>query len=193
MPRNSAADVRRSKTESLSLRLDPKTKFILEFVARINGQSITTVVERAIKAWADDVRIPEFDSHGNQVDSVNWKSFWDPNEGVRTLKLLASESYPTNYEEDELREFTLIHWEFFYTDPGGRSPRRTFLEILWPDIQRYLDIWRKQTRGNFWAAGEAMKASLSAANVASPHWPRKITKAASASKPPGELDDEIPF
>ena len=35
---------RGTKTETLSLRLDPKTKFILEFVARINGQTLTTVI-----------------------------------------------------------------------------------------------------------------------------------------------------
>ncbi len=40
------------KAMALLLRLDPKTRFILELTARIKGQSITTVVERAIKETA---------------------------------------------------------------------------------------------------------------------------------------------
>ena len=48
---------RGGKTQSLSLRLDPKTKFTLDFMARIRGQSITTVVERAIKEAAKNVGV----------------------------------------------------------------------------------------------------------------------------------------
>ena len=69
---------KRTKTESLSLRLDPKTKFILEFVARINGQSITTVVERAIKRASEDVGIaPKWDNRGNELEIRNWTTYWD--------------------------------------------------------------------------------------------------------------------
>src|SRR5215469_18155276 len=89
---------KRTKTESLSLRLDPKTKFILEFVARINGQSITTVVERAIKRASEDVGIgPKWDNRGNELEAKNWTTYWDPSDGVRTLKLISDPEYPTSY------------------------------------------------------------------------------------------------
>src|ERR1700730_6798082 len=83
------------KTQTLSLRLDPKTKFTLEFVARINGQTITTVVERAIRESCDRVKIRGVDG-GDFSDLCNWQGFWDPEEGVRTLRLLASPDYPSN-------------------------------------------------------------------------------------------------
>jgi hypothetical protein len=55
----------------------------LEFVSRINGQTITTIVERAIRSSADDIRL----SAEEFSPGPNWEYFWDPHEGVRTLKL----------------------------------------------------------------------------------------------------------
>ncbi len=183
---------RQAKTQSLSLRLDPKTRFVLEFVARIKGQSITAVVERAIKETADSVRIGgnDFGEGGS-----NWSDFWDANDGVRILKLLADNNYPTNYDEDELRAFTLVHQRFFYTNPSSTSPHRGFIEVLWPSIDSYLGIWREKKSEDYWAAGEAMKQDLSAARVATPDWPPKAEPKAppSTSQQGGDLDDEIPF
>ena len=182
-----AKDAKRpAKTQSLSLRLDPKTRFVLEFVARIKGQSITAVVERAIKETADNVKIGP---------GYNWAYFWDANDGVRILKLLAESNYPTSYDEDELRAFTLAHRQFFYTNSSGTSPRRSFIEILWPSMDNYLEIWREKKSEDYWAAGEAMKKDLSAARVATPDWPPKAEPNAppSASQQGGDLDDEIPF
>ena len=169
---------RGTKTQSLSLRLDPKTKFTLEFVSRIKGQTLTTIVERAIRESCDQVTIGR--------ENFNWQYFWDPEEGVRTLKLLACEDYPSTYDEDDLREFTKTHWDFFYRSEKAKTPHRAFVEILWPKIEDYRRIWREQRDSDYWAAGKKMAADLSAAKVASPTWPRQ-------SQHKTDLDDEIPF
>jgi hypothetical protein len=166
------------KTRTLSLRLDHKTKFTLEFVARIKGQTLTTIIERAVRESCDQVQI------GN--DRKNWLSFWDPEEGVRTLKLLACENYPSTYDEDELRAFTKAHWEFFYHSHEAEAPRRLFVEILWPKVEDYRRIWREQRDTDYWAAGEAMAADLSAAKVVPPTWPGNDQKRT-------DFDAEIPF
>jgi hypothetical protein len=184
---------RGAKTETLSLRLDPKTKFGLEFVSRINGQTLTTVVERAIREACSQV-ILGGDYH------QNWQSFWDPDEGVRTLNLLACSQYPSNYEEDELKSFTEAHPDFFYHYDGARTkkPRRAFVQILWPKIEEYRRIWREQRERDYWAAGIAMAADLAAAKIEPPVWPRQArTKPApqTNTKPDPQMntDDEIPF
>lgn len=189
---------RGAKTLTLSLRLDPKTKFIVDFVARIKGQSITTVVERAIKETADGIGIgPKWDSRGNEAHQPTWSEFWDPDEGVRTLKLLANPGYPTTFDEDELKAFTLAHWQFFYLDHRGNEPKRGFIEILWPKIDRYIEIWRSKKSTDYWAAGETMKADLAAARVAAPDWPPSAKAPAKpTAKVPGsapDIDDDIPF
>ena len=184
---------RGTKTESLSLRLDPKTKFILEFVARIKGQTLTTVIERAVRKSCDEVTIGE----GFGSDRLNWNYFWDPDEGVRTLNLLACTDYPSTYDEDEIRRFTRAHWEFFFTHAKAGEPRRAYVETLWPKIEEYQRIWRDQRDSDYWAAGTAMAADLAAARLKVPTWPRSSTDSLAARPTPTRakksLDDEIPF
>lgn len=182
---------KRTKSESLSLRLDPKTKFILEFVARIKGQSITTVVERAIKDASKDVGIgPEWDNRGNKLERKNWTTYWDPNDGVRTLKLISDKEYPTSYEEDELREFTLSHHEFFYS-LGKEEPIRQYVDVIWERINEFLELWRQTKAKDYWAAGSAMAEALSAARVPPPDWPPPPEPQARTAQ--NDLDAEIPF
>lgn len=179
------APQKRGKTETLSLRLDPKTKFALDFIVRIKGQSITTVVERALKEAASDVRLD-----GNS-ESQSWSNFWDPSEGVRALNLISNEHYPTTYEEDELREFTKTHWEFFYSSEKCVLPRRSYVDVLWNSIDVYLETWINKKSTDYWAAGNLMKKALADADLASPAWPRVIPK--KAPKEAYDLNDDIPF
>jgi len=184
----------RSKSQTLSLRLDPKTRFILDFVSRVRGQTITLVVERAIKEEADRVEIgPSRNHNNNELPQDRWSDFWDPDEGVRTLKLIAHSHYPTSLEEDEIRRFTLEHWEFFYTTREGTIPRRAYVNILWPRIDKYLEIWREKKTTDYWAAGELMVKDLSAARIEGPQWPRTSQKSTAPRRFSRDLDDEVPF
>jgi hypothetical protein len=184
-------DPKRAKSETLSLRMDPKTRFMLELLSRMRGQSITIVVERAIKEAAENEVVScDTDEYGNKENKRIWSDFWDAEEGIRTLKLLADPKYPSTFEEDEIRAFTKTHWDFFYTSEKSSTVRDAYTSILWPKIQEYLKIWREKKGSDYWAAGNAMISDLDKANLRSPEWPRK-------TKPPPvksrDLDDEIPF
>lgn len=185
----------RLKTQTLSLRLDPKTRFILEFMSRVKGQSITVVVERAIKESADKVGIgPTHNFVGNEIPQSTWTEFWDADEGIRMLKLLACTSYTTTYEEDEIRLFTLDHWEFFYSDNTGKTVRRAYASMLWPNISKYLKTWQSTRAEDYWAAGKQMVEDLSRANLSAPNWPRgSATKSKPTQSFARDLDDEVPF
>ena len=114
-------------------------------------------------------------------------------DGVSTLKLISDKEYPTSYEEDELKEFTLSHSEFFYL--SGEGPRRAYLDVLWGRITEFLELWRRTKANDYWAAGRAMKEALSAAGLASPEWPRppkRQPKPAQKARS-NDLDDDIPF
>ncbi len=179
-----AVTIKRSKSETLSLRLDPKTKFMLDFMSRVQGQSITTVVERAVQKVAAGVSVADYNS-----DDRTWATFWDASEGVRTLNLLGDANYPTNFEEDELLSFAQTHWPFFYATDRATTPRRAFVDVLWPKVDDYLNLWREKRQSNYWAAGEAMRAELEAARIVAPEWPIK-----SKSEPVFyDLNNDIPF
>lgn len=99
---------RSSKTEVLSMRMDPKTRFQLDVVARLRGQSISTVVERAILDAADGALI------GSGKEARTWRSYWHVSDGVRALNVAAdSRLYPT-YEDEITVQFCKTHWPFFY-------------------------------------------------------------------------------
>ena len=178
-----------TKTHTLSLRLDPKTRFVLEFVSRVRGQNITTVVERAIKEAASQVVLEPGRSEAYD-DRPNWLDFWDASEGVRMLKLLSDDRYPSTFEEDELRDFTLAHSEFFYV--GKDQPHGAYLDILWPSIDQFLSIWRSTKISDYWAAGNAMVDALRTAKVSAPEWPREKATQKQASVDL-ELEDKVPF
>jgi hypothetical protein len=160
---------RGTRSETLSLRLDPKTKFTLEFASRIKGQTITTLVERAIRSSCDEIELYPEGFKGQEAGT--WKTFWDPDEGVRTLKLCAAKDYPTTYEEDELMSFVKAHQSFFYDDERRYEINRLFVRVLWPKIEEYHSIWQERRGEDYWAAGRAMAADLSAAKIKSPNWP----------------------
>jgi hypothetical protein len=183
------------KKDTLSLRLDPKTRFIVEFASRVKGQTITAFIESAIREHGKTAQI---DGGFEKEDSKTWTDYWDVSDGVRTLSLISDQFFPTNFEEDEIRQFTLDHWEFFYTSREGSRIRRGYVDIIWPDLNDYLSLWRSKKGNDYWAAGREMAKKLSAADVKAPVWPR--SPAEEPKKAPStlggfsrDLDDEIPF
>ncbi len=179
----------RTKTLTLSLRLDPKTRFVLEFVAKLNRQSITTVVEEAIrKAGEQTTAGHELDREGVQT----WRDYWDVNEGVRTINMLADGRIPSSYEDDELREFLQQHIEFFSASNKIGEPDRINVHVLWPDIEQYLEQWRDTRQGQPFHVGTIMANALKTASVEPPAWPR-AKKAQAPIEGNANLDDDIPF
>lgn len=184
---------RGGKTETLTIRLDPKTRFILEYLSRLKGQNITTVVERAIVAAASQ----ELVNDPQWPDSPDgWQRFWDVSDGCRALRMAArSEFFPT-YEEERRLAFAKTHWPFFYTSEARGSFINHYIDVLWPRIDDFIQIHDDQKQSDYFAAGKAMQAALRAAQLAAPEWPIP-EKAKPPEKPKPtpnrELDDEIPF
>jgi hypothetical protein len=163
-----AATDQKSKGKPISLRLDARTRFAIEFISRVNGQSITTVVERAIMDAASRtvLQTPE-------GQALHWTDFWDTSEGVRMVNLISEPSYPATQHEDELRDFIWAHRAFFFLD--GREqrqvPSRHYIEVLWPHIEYYAFVWHEKKFAEHWAAGVEMVKALRAAGLSPPEWP----------------------
>jgi len=168
---------------------------MIEFLARIDNQSITAVVDAAIRDRADSRGIFVGYDERNHIDVTRkWHEFWDPSDGVRTLRLLSEPAYKTTFEEDEIRQFTLTHWPFFYIDPSGDNPRRAFVDIIWPSLEKILEIWRNTKSHDYWSSGKEMEKLLRAAGVAPPRWPPKEDTSTPKRQPVhDDLDDDIPF
>lgn len=181
------------KSETLTIRLDPKTRFILEYLSRLKGQSITTVVERAIMKAADQETLP------NYKTSIpdGWQDFWDVSEGVRALKISKrSEFFPT-YEEERRLAFCREHWPFFRSANDPDRYLNYYIDVLWPRIDEFVQMHDDYKATDYFAAGRAMQEALKAAKLKAPEWPIPEKKIEPPKKPSGyqkpDDDSEIPF
>lgn len=185
---------RGGKTESLTIRLDPKTRFILEYLSRLKGQTITTIVERSIVSAASEERIQTPGEYG----SLGWQDLWDVSEGVRALQLYGiAEFYPT-YEEEKRLAFAKEHWPFFYASRAKSAYMNHYVDILWPNIDAYMQMHddNKASGGDWFGAGKAMQQALKKSNLKAPEWPVKDepkAKSEDDGKFSRSLDDDIPF
>lgn len=187
---------RTAKSESLTIRLDPKTRFVLDFVARLRGQTITTVVERAINEAASAVSL----SHDDQR---TWRDFWDVSEGVRALQIAGEAALHPTYEEERRLAFVKEHWPFFYTEDDMWVLHRSYIGILWPRIDEFVEMHEAGKAANYFAAGGAMALALLKANISPPAWPvagQSVSpinsggfSIAAREDFTADIDDEIPF
>jgi hypothetical protein len=186
---------RGAKTESLSLRIDPKTKFVLEFMVRVKGFRVTDLIEQAIKSYAEQTTVGgDFNGDG----AKSWMYYWHPEEGVRIINMITDRNLNTSFEEDEIVDFINQHEEFFFDgSTNNRKPLPVFIQTLWPKISEYLDHWRENKSTDRWATGKLMLEAIKTAGMRGPDWPRMTKTTPPAPKPRGpakpELDDEIPF
>lgn len=189
-----AREPKAGKSETLTIRLDPKTRFILEYLSRLKGQTITTIVERAIVAAASQESVPD-PQYPNEPDS--WQFFWDVSDGVRALRLASrSEFYPT-YEEERRLAFAQDHWPFFYFSEHKAKFNNHYIDVLWPRIDEFVQLHEDQRANDYFAAGKAMQEAIRKAKLKAPDWPIPQKKEDTAPPSKGgfgrDMDDEIPF
>ncbi|RTL85608.1 MAG: hypothetical protein EKK29_11675 [Hyphomicrobiales bacterium] len=174
-----------AKSEVLSMRMDPATRFLVDFVARCKGQSISTVVERAIQEAADRINLADDPRTGE----IKWTHFWHINEGVRSLKMWSEKKLYPNYEEQFIVSFANMHWPFFYVTEKRTAYKEAYIDIIWPQIDEFAEIWRNTRTTDRWAAGRAMRTVILNAGVQPPDWPPRPpapAPAAAQKNPPGQ-------
>jgi len=178
------------KSETLTIRLDPKTRFMLEFMARLRGQTITTVVERAIAEAAGRSGIVVEGSNFGDSERT-WKDFWSISEGERALRLAREPQLFPTYEEEMRSAFADEHWPFFFTSSQKDDFKRYYVDVLWPRIDEFVELHQTKRSSDYFAAGKAMQEALRAAQLKAPDWPIVPPVASRRVAKPDE--DEIPF
>ncbi len=170
---------RGGKTETLSIRLDEKTRFMLEFAARIKGQSISTVVERAIRGVAEEITT---EGQWNGEEGKRWSDYWDDNPGIRVINLARDKATFPTQEEENLIHFIGRHIEFFSKTRDIFNISREYLDALWPSIEHHVKVWHDTRATNPWQAGRDMVRVLKQAGLSAPVWPPKERKVSQSER-----------
>ena len=94
------------KTETLTLRLDPKIKFTIELMARIRRQSVTSVIEAAVEAFSVDLDTPVVIEGKREVWSLSHvvSEFWSTDDVARFINMCAFMPELLTYEEQRIWE-----------------------------------------------------------------------------------------
>lgn len=94
------------KTESLTLRMDPKIKFLIEVISRVRRQSITGVVEAAMEETAFDLEVPYFDEGKVEAHALGaiFSEIWSTDESELFINMCFHLPTLMTYEEQRLWE-----------------------------------------------------------------------------------------
>ena len=139
------------KTETLTLRLDPKVKMMIEMISRIRRQSITGVVEAAIEEIAFDLDVPFF--YGKETNTWSLSNVvtevWSTDESERFVNTCYHLPTLLTYEEQRIWETikaskvflatdTTVMETFWEVEGVGRIDRSS-LRIWWADLLEHVD------------------------------------------------------
>lgn len=149
---------KRVKTDSLTLRVDPRFRFALEMIGRTTGATMTSILERSIVAQATSLRIGGFD----------WPSLWHPEEAVRALRVAAIPEAMPSHEEQRLLHFCKVWWPFFYRDRAGSDFHEPRLLCLWENIDQLCDLFEETRSADFFAVSRRMVELLTTAGIEPP-------------------------
>ncbi len=101
-----------TRSETLAIRLDPRTRYMLELAGRIQHRTLSSVVEWMINNSLKDILISDNLSLANvQAD------LWDIDEPDRLVKLALQYPYLLNFEEQKIWK-VIIENAYFWK---GRS------------------------------------------------------------------------
>lgn len=171
-----AKEAKGTKSESLTIRMDPKTRFMMDCVARVRGQTITTVIERSVAAAAAQETMTY---HGQPI---TWQHLWDLSEGIRALMMAeVPELYPT-YQEEKRLKFAAEHSLFFYRKGQRDLFKEWNVEVLWPRIDEFVEMHEEFQDSDYFAAGRAMCKALNDANISAPDWPPRLPSEPAAAR-----------
>jgi len=149
------------KTETLTVRISPQTKFLIEFLGRLLGQSLTTVVERALAEAAQ--RATFMAKNGTQR---HWSDFWYDSEAARELQMAGEPNLHSPYSHRKRREFAEQLWPFFFKDKNCVDVNEAYATVLYPVIDEFKYIYEE--KHSLEDAGRAMAKYLQDAGLDPP-------------------------
>jgi predicted transcriptional regulator len=165
------------KSEVVTVRLDPKLKYLAELAARKHRRPLSSYIEWAVEQSLSRVWLEEsFNGEGTSVaDAERTQHLWDLDEPDRVVRLALN--YPDLLTHEEQLVWRLVRengavWKGRYSG----APKEWTWEVkegsmIWDRLREHWPVFRAVASGSQSAAGL-------------PRWQKA---------PPADLDDEIPF
>jgi predicted transcriptional regulator len=187
-PVRAEADGAKKRSEVVTVRLDPRLKYLAEIAARKQRRTLSGYIEWAVEQSLDRVQLREGADSGYGVtvaDAQNMYDLWDVDEAVRVLRLALH--FPELLTYDEQLVWRLIRdngyvWKGRYSKSGEWEWSTDSDSLIWDRARSHWDIFKQV------AADQLTKDNL-------PAWARTKPSESGVSglRPAPDLDDEMPF
>lgn len=177
-----------SRSETVTVRLEPKLRYLAELAGRKQRRTLSSFIEWAIQETLGRVDIDEGGPH-HQSESIAEASsrLWDVDEQDRFAKLAMH--FPELLTHDEQVLWKLVRengamWDGYFSGPGG--------EYKWDVIEekfRFRELREHWATFNAVAKGEMQRSAL-------PTWkrfPREGEQVKKQTNGFDDMDDDIPF
>jgi hypothetical protein len=166
------------KSEVVTIRLDPKLKYIAELAARRQRRTLSSFIEWAIEEDSLSRVHPAYNQQGDAAPTFSdmASSLWDVDEPDRSAKLALH--YPELLDHEQQRIWKLVSecgllWRGEYTGPQKEWRWKvTTGSLIWERLREHWETFCKVARG------EAHSSAL-------PTWAKH--------RPVQDIDGEIPF
>ena len=161
------------RTETVTIRLDPKLRYLTELAARKQRRTVSSFIEWAIEGALSNVILAEAPHEVIDLDLAS-ATLWDPDEADRLAKLALYCPDLLTYDEEVL--WKLIQecealWRGDFKPRKNMPPKEIDEMLLYPTLRTHWETLQKV------AAGEADPSIL----------PRRLSPA-----PPAPLTDLVP-
>jgi hypothetical protein len=149
----------------------------------------------ATVAEHDRTPISDIDERGNHHEK-SWRDYWHISDGIRWLMIASDPNLYSTFDEEYKVAFAKTHWPFFYNSSHKDSYKEWSIDVIWPRIDEFVDIWTRTESSDYFAAGRAMQEAIRQAGLRPPEWPIKPPEKPLQSQKNqviNDLNDDIPF
>lgn len=172
-----------TRSETVSVRLDPKLRYLADLAARKQRRTLSSFIEWALEGALGRVIIQEREKGPNESVADLAEVLWDVDDADRFVKLAFGFPELLDHSEQVLWKVIKNHGAFWdggkVTADGSYAYKWTREAINYRRLRTYWDTL------NSVAAGDAEESEL-------PHW-SQFHEAAQPSADAPPPDDDIPF
>lgn len=180
-----------NRSETVTIRLDPKLRYLTELAARKQRRTVSSFIEWAIERALDSVVLREsgdYRDNGGELLGGCAQELWDTDEADRLVKLALKYPELLNHEEQILwkliKDFGLL-WKGSYDNDGYFKWELKEETCLFPRLRKHWDTFKQV------ASGEADKSSLPQWSAYKPA-PTPTPMQAPVSSPPAAQVPPLP-
>ena len=176
-----------SRSETVTVRLDPKLRYLAELAGLKHRRTLSSFIEWAIEDTLGRIKLREGSGFGNDEGSTiadEAEHLWDVDESDRFAKLALR--YPELLTHEEQKRWKLIRENGFLWRGNNRNPTKKW---TWVIVESSLNYERLREHWPIFCAvsrGEVPKAKL-------PSWEGQQDNGPAPSADASLEDNDIPF